>query len=99
MSNGANKQIVVRLFECISANNVDGVVDLVTDDCIWNGPGRTESFALGAPKNKQGIRELFEMIAALFPVGLLIKAKSFTCEGNRVAAEAASVGNATNGRV
>lgn len=98
MSNEANKKLVIKLFERIAANDANGAVDLLTDDCIWKVPGRPDRLALAGPRDKQGITELFKMIAQFMPAGLQIKAEDFTCEGDRVAVEATSVGKVVNGR-
>ncbi len=98
MSNEANKQVVQKLFEYISASNMAGAVGTLTDDCVWTVPGRPERLALAGPMDKKAITALFATISGAMPTGLKIKAKSFICEGDWVAVEATSTGDVVNGR-
>jgi uncharacterized protein len=98
MGNEANRQVIDKLFDRISANDVSGAVGMLTDDCIWHVPGKPKSLALAGPKDKQAITELFKTIAQMMPSGLRIKSKDFICDGDRVAVQAESTGAVVNGR-
>ena len=96
MSTEANKQIAVSFFENLSAGKVEAALALMADSAIWLAPGR---FELSGPKTKAQFVELLRMMGAAMPNGMRLTIKNVTAEADRVAVEAESHGELTNGRV
>jgi ketosteroid isomerase-like protein len=96
MSTEANKQAALRFFENLSASKVEAALALMADSAIWLAPGR---FELSGPKTKAQFVELLGMMGAVMPDGMRVTIKGVTAEGDRVAIEAESYGELTNGRV
>ncbi len=96
MSREANKQVALRFFDHLSAGKVEVALALMADSAIWLAPGR---FELSGPKTKTQFVELLGMMGAVMPNGMRLTIKGVTAEEDRVAIEAESYGELTNGRV
>jgi uncharacterized protein len=96
----ASRQLVVKLFESLAACDINAAMDMLTDDCVWIIPGKPSVLPFSGPKNKQETTALFKaLLVDAMPDGIKLTANEFTCEGDRVAVEAVSIGHLANGRV
>ncbi|MGX1771910.1 nuclear transport factor 2 family protein [Nocardia brasiliensis] len=94
-----NKDLVRRYFELYSSGRLDEAFALLADDCTWwqaGDPARTPG---AGTKTKAEIVDLFSLTATLYPHGMATTPLDFTAEGDRVAVEAESRGDVTNGKV
>src|SRR5262245_12327339 len=96
MSAEEDKKVVLSFFQSLSAGKAEAALALMADSAIWLAPGR---FELSGPKTKAQFVELLSMMGAVMPHGMRLTIKSMTAEADRVAVEAESYGELTNGRV
>ena len=99
MSIEQNKATVRELFDRFSNSDIDGVMDLLTDDATWLIPGKPELFPTAGPYSKERIARLFHRMLSQLPGGLKFTLESVIGEGDKVAVEAESYGELSNGRV
>ena len=93
-----NKEVVRHFLGVFSTGNVAGVLECLDDDCTWwisgNVPGISGSYS----KHQMG--ELLSGIVNVYKQGTLpITPNGMTAEGMRVAVEAESCSELTNGKV
>ncbi len=63
MSN-ANQSVVQRAYECFEKGDVDGVLDMLTDDVSWVVVGPTDVFPVfGVRRGRDGAAEYFRLLA------------------------------------
>ena len=94
-----NKNVVRRLMDRLTAGDTEGAVDLLSEDGRWWVGGKPDLFPVAGYKNKSEIRELLNSLILPMPNGLRMTIKSIIAEGDRVAAEVESYGEAPNGRI
>lgn len=99
MSTEQNKATARELFARFTDSEIDGVMDLLTDDATWLIPGKPELFPTAGPYTKERIKRLFQYMLSQLPGGLKITVKSTIGEGDKVAVEAESYGELSNGRI
>jgi uncharacterized protein len=99
MSAEDNKKVVLAFLENLSAGKAQEMFGMMADSLTWWVAGRPEQFELAGTKTKAQMQELLGGIGAKLPKGLRVTAKAMTAEGNRVAVEAESYGETTNGKV
>jgi ketosteroid isomerase-like protein len=59
------RAIVEKLYKRIGAGDIEGVIDLLSDDFHWDIPGDTETVPwLGKRDTPQGVREFFALMGA-----------------------------------
>ena len=59
------RAIVERLYKRIGAGDIEGVIDLLSDDFHWDIPGDTETVPwLGKRDTPQAVREFFALMGA-----------------------------------
>ena len=97
MSTDQNKKIATELLEDFSRGNMDGVLNAMAESSTWWVAGNLPQ--LSGTKTKQEMAELFKSLGSLFPKGLKITVDSAIAEGDRVAVEAHSYGEAGTGRI
>jgi ketosteroid isomerase-like protein len=95
----ANKDIAARFCERITAGDIAGVMDLMTDDVTYWILGRKEVNPSAGAHSKAGIERIFSIMKERMPNGMKFTAKSIIAEGDEVALEAESHGELQNGRV
>ena len=95
----ANKAIATRLFECFSAGDIPGVLDLMADDATWWLPGKPGQLPVVGSRNKAQIGKLFHAMAGQLHGPLKMTVKSAIAEGDEVAMEVESLGHLKNGRI
>ncbi|PQM26288.1 hypothetical protein CVO77_14605 [Sphingopyxis lindanitolerans] len=94
-----NKIVVRRLMDRLTAGDTKGAVDLLSDDGRWWVGGKADLFPVAGYKNKTELRALLDDLILPMPNGLSMTIKSMIAEGDRVAAEVESYGEAPNGRL
>lgn len=95
----ANKAIATQFCERISAGDVQGTIDLMTDDVSYWILGRKEVNPSAGAHTKAGMERIFRIMKERMPNGMKFTAKSMIAEGDEVALEAESFGELHNGRV
>jgi ketosteroid isomerase-like protein len=98
MSVDENKQIVLRFFEKLSTNDVDGALALLGESFTFWVAGNPQSFALGGSRTKVQYGEMLKTFLPFFPKGFRFAATGITAEGDRVAVEAEWIGETMNGK-
>jgi hypothetical protein len=93
-----NKDVVAELFARFSRSDVDGVLDLMTDDVGWRIAGRPELTPAHGVYDKERLRKLFRRMLSQLESGLHMKVVHAIAEGDDVAAEVESSGDLKNGR-
>jgi uncharacterized protein len=93
-----NKRSAVELFARFSANDIPGVLALMTDDVTWRVPGKPELSPVAGIYNKERLRRLFGRMLAQLEGGLQMTVLGLLAEGNDVAVEVESQGDLRNGR-
>lgn len=92
----ANKEIVTRFFEYLSAADADALLDLYTEDVeVWTAG----DLPLSGLHPRAELRGLIEGISGVFPEGWSFTIKTLTAEDDRVAAQAEGTGKHVSGRV
>jgi uncharacterized protein len=99
MSIETNKQIASDFFADLSANNVAGALDRLTDDATWWIAGKPELLSAAGVYSKEKITRLISGMADQLKGGFTINVKSLIAEADRVALEVESYGELRNGRV
>jgi len=99
MSIEANKAIAAQFCELLSQGNIQGVLDLMTDDVSYWILGRKEVIPSSGARNKAEMERIFKIMHERMPNGMKFTAKSMIAEGDEVALEAESYGELKNGRV
>lgn len=72
---------------------------MMTDDATWWIGGKPELFPLAGTKTKKEMAILLGDLITPMPNGLEMRVKSIIGEGDRIAAEIESYGQAANGRI
>jgi ketosteroid isomerase-like protein len=90
-----NKTIARELCARFTAGDVDGVLELMTDDVRWLIPGSGPS---AGEYDKTRLCALFRRMYARLPHGLSMRMLDAIAEGDRLSFEAESSGDLSNGR-
>jgi uncharacterized protein len=98
MSAEANKQVVKKIFAELAAGNLDGFFACLTSDATWQVIGKPDKFALAGKRTMAEMRALLSGVSGALETPLTVTPVAFTCEGDRVAVEAASHADLKNGR-
>lgn len=99
MSIETNKTIATRFCELFTAGDIQGTLDLMTDDVNYWVLGRTDVIPSAGPHTKAQMGRIFQIIHERIPAGVTLTAKSIIGEGDEIALEAESLGTLQNGRV
>lgn len=99
MNTQENKAVVEKLMACLSSSDIEGALDTLASDGRWWIGGKAELFPLAGRKTKEEMRALLNDLIGPMPNGLKMTIKSMIAEGDRVAAEVESYGEAGNGRL
>jgi uncharacterized protein len=95
----ANKAIATRFCELLSAGDLPGTLDLMTDDVNYWILGRPDVMRSAGPHTKAEMARIFRIMYENFVNGMKFTPKSMIAEGDEVALEAESYGELKNGRV
>ncbi len=98
VSGMTNKDIVAEMFARFSRSDIDGVLDLMTDDVTWRLAGKPELTPANGTYEKERLRKLFRRMVSQLESGLQMKVVHAIGEGDDVAAEVESQGDLRNGR-
>jgi len=99
MSTDQNKRIAIELFARFTASDIAGVLETMTDDATWLIPGKPGSSPAAGLYDKRRIGRLFQAMLDRLEGGLTMTVDSAIAEGDKVALEARSHGQLTNGNV
>lgn len=92
------KSVVEQFFATFSTGDVDRIMESLTDDASWWVSGTIEG--MSGTNSKEQLGALLRAVVPLYKEGALkIWPTSMIAEGNKVAAEAESHAELTNGRV
>ena len=95
----SNKELAVELFERFNESDIDGVLGMMAEDATWLVPGKRELSPAAGLYDKRKIGRLFHTMLGRLKGGLKMKVKSAIAEGDKVALEAESEGDLTNGNL
>jgi uncharacterized protein len=99
MSLQDNKKLAADFFARLSANDIDGALDILTDDATWWIAGKPEQQPAAGVYHKEQISRLLHNMAGRLKNGLKLTVKGAVAEGDKVAVEVESYGELTNGRI
>ena len=99
MSTEANKTIVAAFFSHFATNDIDAVLDTMSDDATWWIAGKRTDLPTAGQHSKASIARIFRRMAEEIPNGLHMTIKGALAEGDKVALEMESRGELRNGRV
>jgi ketosteroid isomerase-like protein len=99
MNTETNKQLARELFRRFDANDIAGVLDMLSDDATWWLAGRTEQIPTAGLKSKPQIAPVFQAMMDQLKDGLCMEVTGLVAEGDEVALELVSHGELRNGRV
>jgi uncharacterized protein len=94
-----NKAAAVEFFARLSDKDIAGALDLMTEDATWLLPGKPENMPSAGLYTKDRLAKLFHIMFKQLKNGLKMTVKSSIGEGDKVALEAESYGELTNGRI
>jgi ketosteroid isomerase-like protein len=99
MSIEANKRLTAEFFARFSANDIDGVLDTMTDDATWWIAGKPGLAPTAGVKSKAEIARVFDRLLGQLKSGLKMTVKGSIAEGDQVAVQLESHGELKNGRI
>ena len=99
MKTEANKEIVAHFFQCFSAADAAGALELLDDEASWRVMGREGGLPMSGEMDKDAISVLIGTVKEVIPNGLNLIPTGWTAEGDRVALEMESYGEMINGNV
>jgi ketosteroid isomerase-like protein len=99
MSAEQSKDVVRKLLAKFGQCDVEGVIDMLTEDSTWWVGGKPDQFALAGPRTKEEISAILRGVLGEIPNGLEMRLRSMIAEGDTVAAEVESYGELNNGLV
>jgi len=99
MSIEQNKAVAAELFTRLTASDIAGALDTMTEDATWVILGKPASFPSAGLYTKARLSRLFPTMLSQLKNGLKMSVKSSIAEGNKVALEVESYGELTNGRL
>jgi uncharacterized protein len=98
MSTESNKKLVLQFCEHLSNRKLEEMFDLLSEDAIWSGVGRPESFKYGGQRTKQQSIGFIGAFLTAFKE-FRFDVVSSTAEHDRVAIEANSRGIGSGGSI
>lgn len=99
MSTAETKTLASELFARFNANDVQGALDVLSDDVTWWIAGKPGALATAGAHDKKFMARLFRSMFGQLKDGLRMTMKSLIAEGDKVAVEVESWGELGNGRV
>lgn len=94
----ANKALVARFFDLLSAGRMDEALAMIADDCTWWIAGKAQTLPLRGNLGKPRIAKLFHFMDGALQAPLQMRIKGMIAEGSELAVEAESLGQLKNGR-
>lgn len=99
MSIEKNKEIAGEFFACFGRKDVEGAMNMMTDDATWWIGGKPRLFPLAGLKTKAAMKEILNAFVPGSKDGLKIIPTGMVAEGDKVAVEAKSHGEFPSGFV
>lgn len=99
MSIREHKTVAARFCELLSAGDIQGTLDLMTDDVNYWILGRREVVPSSGPHTKTQMQRMFQIMYERMQSGMQFTAKSMIAEGDELALEAESYAELKNGRM
>ena len=90
-----NKRSVLRYFELLTRNDVDGLMALYDESMTLHVSGNTLT---SGTYSKAQLAELAGLVVNVFPAGLVLTVTGMVAEGDTVAVQVESTGELHNGR-
>jgi uncharacterized protein len=87
-----------QFFARFSAGDIDGALDLMSDDATWWVLGKPDLLPVAGLYSKTAVGDLFLRMMTRLKSGLDMTVKTVVAEGDLVALEVESHGELTNGR-
>ena len=94
-----NKQVVSEWFARLSAGDLAGALDMLSEDATWWIAGGIEQTPGSGEHTKEQARKLLSGMGRQLKDGLRMTVHGMIAEGDRVAAEATSRGELRSGKV
>jgi uncharacterized protein len=89
---------VLGFFEELMAGRLDEAFARVASDASWELIARQSDYPYPSLYTRDSYRRLIEGSAATFPHGIALTIRGMTCEGERVAVEAETLGTTVDGK-
>jgi ketosteroid isomerase-like protein/ubiquinone/menaquinone biosynthesis C-methylase UbiE len=99
MSVERNKELASEFFARLSASDIAGALDLLSDDVTWWIAGKPAELPVAGAHDKEQLAGIFHRMHSRLKDGLRLTVKDMTAEGDKVALELESLGELWNGRV
>ncbi len=99
MDTAQSRQIAIRFFERLDANDIPGALDTLSDDVSYWIAGRREVIPTAGTHDKTRMARIFNAMMEQLENGMRMTVKSAIAEGDRVALQVESLGTLRNGRV
>jgi len=99
MSIESNKAVVATFCDLFTAGDMQGVLDLMSDDINYWILGSKNITPSAGDHSKAAMKRIFDAMAERTHGNMTFKAKSMIAEGDEVALEAQSYSQLKNGRV
>ncbi|HEX2623598.1 MAG TPA: nuclear transport factor 2 family protein [Phototrophicaceae bacterium] len=94
-----NKAIASDFFAHLNNGEIDGALDLMTDEATWFISGKPETFPSAGSYDKDRVSRLLHSMFKRFKDGFKMTVTGAIAEGNKAAVEAESYAELVNGRV
>lgn len=94
-----NKQVATEFYRRFDANDIPGVLQIMTDDATFWIAGKPAATRVTGMQSKAQIAQIFQRMLEQMPGGLRMTVKSAVAEGDKVALEVESRGELKNGRI
>ena len=94
-----NKRLVSEWFARLDAGDLNGALDMLTEDATWWIAGGVEQTPGSGEHTKEQVRRLLSNMGRQLKEGLRMRVHGLTAEADRVAAEVTSRGELRNGKV
>ena len=98
MSCEENKKLVTRFLAKISAWDLDGVFAMMADGATWWVAGKKDQFPVAGLQTKEQMEKILRSMGAQLKSPAVITTLGMVAEGDKVAVEAESHAEASNGR-
>ena len=99
MDKTSGKNLISTFFRCFTDSDIEGVLDLLTDNVSWRMMGQHGGMPVSGTMDKEGVINLMRSVRELVEGHLVMTPKEWTVEMPRIAAEVGSNAKLKNGRV
>lgn len=99
MSLEANKKLATDFFACFGRKDIEGAMNMMTDDATWWIGGTPSLFPIAGLQSKKAMKAILDSLVPTSKDGLKITPTLMTAEADRVAVKAKSHGEFPSGFV